>query len=156
MSTATATAPVKPAQNERRFTIARAMAEALPWVQDVVVTGDGRGSLGLLVFLAPAAAQLASVSGAAPSPVALADDAGVRAWAQGWLDALAAGGTGSSNRIERLMLMAEPPSGTRGEVTDKGSLNQRAVLHCRAGLVDALYASDRADPRVLHARHGPA
>ncbi len=124
---------------------ARAMATALPHVHDVVVTGDGRDSIGLLVFLAPAAGQLAQQPG-----VPLVDDPGVRAWAQRWLDALAAGGTGSSNRIVRAMLMAQPPSAAHGELTDKGSLNQRAVLKLRAELVDVLYADDR-DARVLRA-----
>lgn len=130
---------------------ARAMAEALPVVHDVVVTGDGRDSLGLLVFLAPAAAQVALASDVAASPATLAADPGVRGWAQRWLDALAAGGTGSSNRIVRAMLMTEPPSSARGEVTDKGTLNQRAVLQCRADLVAALYADDPADPHALRA-----
>ena len=40
----------------------------------------------------------------------------------------------------RLMLMAEPPSLDGGEMTDKGSINQRAVLAHRAALVDELYA----------------
>ena len=114
---------------------ARAMADALPHVQDVVVTGDGRNSVGLLVFLTPGAA-------AAPD---------LRAWAQAWLDALAAAGTGSSNRVERAMLMQEAPSATRGELTDKGSLNQRTVLKLRAALVEALY-TDAPDARVLRAR----
>ncbi len=123
---------------------ARALAQALPYVQDVVVAGDGRDVLGLLVFLAPAARQLAS------GPGAPAGDPGVRAWAQRWLDALAAAGTGSSNRVERVLLMDEPPSAAQGELTDKGSLNQRAVLRSRAALVEALYA-EPGDPRVLRA-----
>ena len=129
---------------------ARAMADALPVVHDVVITGDGRDSLGLLVFLAPAAAQIAANAEAADSAEALAADAGVRAWAQRWLDALSASGTGSSNRIVRAMLMTEPPSSARGEVTDKGSLNQRAVLQGRAELVESMYR-EHADPRVLRA-----
>jgi len=48
-------------------------------------------------------------------------------------------GTGSANRIARLHLMAEPPSIDKGEVTDKGSINQRAVLKHRADLVEALH-----------------
>lgn len=119
---------------------ARAMAGAQPHVHDVVVTGDGRDSLGLLVFLAPGSS---------------ASDPAVQAWAQHWLDALAATGTGSSNRVLRALLMTEPPSAARGELTDKGSLNQRMVLKHRADLVQALYASAAADlnhPHVLHAR----
>jgi feruloyl-CoA synthase len=113
----------------------------------VVVTGDGRGSLGLLVFLAPAAAQLADAAAAPDAKgAALAADPGVRAWARQWLDALAATATGSSTRVTRAMLMNTPPA--LGEVTDKGSLNQRAVLKARADLVEALYAAE-PDARVL-------
>jgi feruloyl-CoA synthase len=42
--------------------------------------------------------------------------------------------------VERAILMAEPPSMDKGEMTDKGSINQRAVLKNRAALVDELYA----------------
>ena len=52
---------------------------------------------------------------------------------------LAGTSTGSSTRVERLLLMAEPPSIDRGEVTDKGSINQRAVLRHRADSVEELY-----------------
>jgi len=55
------------------------------------------------------------------------------------LKKLAAASPGSSTRIERAILMAEPPSMDKGEVTDKGSINQRAVLRNRATLVDELY-----------------
>ena len=47
--------------------------------------------------------------------------------------------TGSANRIARAVLIDEPPSIDRGEVTDKGSINQRAVLRHRAALIDALH-----------------
>jgi feruloyl-CoA synthase len=50
----------------------------------------------------------------------------------------------------RLVLMPEPPSMDRGEMTDKGSINQRAVLANRAALLDELYAAD-APPRVIRA-----
>jgi feruloyl-CoA synthase len=43
--------------------------------------------------------------------------------------------------VVRLILLAEPPSMDTGELTDKGSINQRAVLSNRAALVEALYAS---------------
>lgn len=131
---------------------ARAMADALPFVQDVVVAGEARDRLGLLVFLAPEAAGLAT-SAQAGSP--LAQDPGVRRWAQHWLDSLAAAGTGSSNRVTCAMLMDEPPSAAAGELTDKGSLNQRAVLRARATDVQALFASPidgKVDPRVFQAR----
>jgi feruloyl-CoA synthase len=47
---------------------------------------------------------------------------------------------GSSTRIVRVMLMSEPPQIDANEVTDKGYINQRAVLERRRALVDRLYA----------------
>ena len=47
--------------------------------------------------------------------------------------------------------MSVPPSIDLGEVTDKGSINQRAVLTHRAALVDALYAG--TDPSILLPRY---
>jgi feruloyl-CoA synthase len=54
--------------------------------------------------------------------------------------------TGSSNRIARLLVLEEPPSLDAGEMTDKGSINQRAVLARRAALVEELYTDSE---RVL-------
>jgi len=75
----------------------------------------------------------------------------VRACFQDMIDALYAAGTGGATRPARLMLLAEPPHIDRGEVTDKGSINQRAVLAHRADLVERLYAATAAtpDPDVL-------
>jgi feruloyl-CoA synthase len=116
---------------------ARALAQAQPHVHDVVVTGDGRDGLGLLVFMAPGS---------------LPEDPAVRVWAQDWLDTLAATGTGSSNRVLRVLLMTEPASAARGELTDKGSLNQRMVLKHRAELVEAIYSAGSSHPHLLQAR----
>jgi feruloyl-CoA synthase len=46
-------------------------------------------------------------------------------------------------------VLAEPPSIDKGEVTDKGSINQRAVLSHRAALVEALYQGSSADPFLI-------
>jgi feruloyl-CoA synthase len=64
---------------------------------------------------------------------------------------LAAPGRGTSTRIVRALLLAEPPSLDRGEMTDKGSINQRAVLAHRSALVEELYA-DPPPPHVIVAR----
>jgi feruloyl-CoA synthase len=56
------------------------------------------------------------------------------------LDSFAAAASGASNRVTRAILLAEPPSLDVGEMTDKGSINQRAVLAHRVNLVEALYA----------------
>ncbi len=57
--------------------------------------------------------------------------------------------TGSATRVARLLLLDAPPSLDRGEITDKGTLNQRAVLTHRADRVDALYRE--GDPAVIRA-----
>jgi len=56
--------------------------------------------------------------------------------------------TGSSNRVARIIVLEEPPSLDAGEMTDKGSINQRAVLARRAALVDELYRTPPSE-RVL-------
>ncbi len=57
------------------------------------------------------------------------------------LAALAKLSTGGSNRVCRAMLLIEPPSLDAGEITDKGSINQRMVLRRRAALVERLHAT---------------
>ena len=58
------------------------------------------------------------------------------------VDRLWQAGTGSATRVARALLLLDPPSIDKGEVTDKGSINQRAVLAHRAELVEALYRGD--------------
>ena len=55
-------------------------------------------------------------------------------------------GTGSSNTIRRVQILDEPPSLDAGEITDKGTINQKAVLARRSALVDELYRSPLAGP----------
>jgi feruloyl-CoA synthase len=57
-------------------------------------------------------------------------------------------GAGSAGRIERLLLLAEPPSLDAGEITDKGYINQRACLERRAADVARLYTRE-PDPDVI-------
>jgi len=57
-------------------------------------------------------------------------------------------GAGSARRIERLLVLEEPPNMDAGEITDKGYVNQRAVLERRADQVARLYA-DPPDPDVI-------
>jgi feruloyl-CoA synthase len=64
------------------------------------------------------------------------------------LTALAQEATGSSTRVLRAVLMDAPLSIDRGEITDKGSINQRAVIAHRADLVAALYA-DPPPPHII-------
>ena len=77
----------------------------------------------------------------------------VRAFVQRLLDALSFESTGSTTRIARAIVLAEAPSIDLGEVTDKGSINQRALLQARAGLVEQLYA-EPPPPQVIEATPG--
>ena len=123
---------------------ARAIAEGAPLVQDAVVTGYGHDELGLLVFpRIDSCRALAGLASNVPSQQVLQSPS-VREFFQAYVDRMAALGTGSANRIGRLRILVEPASIDRGEITDKGSINQRAVLTHRAGDVEALY-SDSVD-----------
>jgi feruloyl-CoA synthase len=57
-------------------------------------------------------------------------------------------GQGSAARIERLVLLQEPPALDAGEITDKGYVNQRVVLERRDELVQLLYTEPRPDTVV--------
>jgi feruloyl-CoA synthase len=81
-------------------------------------------------------------------------DARVRGTFARFLADLSAPGRGTSARIRRAILLAEPPSLDAGEMTDKGSINQRAVLAHRAALVEDLYA-DAPPAHVIVAARTP-
>lgn len=101
-------------------------------VQDVVITGAGQKDLGLFIF-PPAAMGLEDAGDGTVQDAAYVAQLSER------LTALAAKATGSSNRIRRFMVMAEPPSVGDGEITAKGSLNYNAILSRRAALLERLY-----------------
>lgn len=117
---------------------AKIIAAGAPYVQDAVLTGINLKEVGALVFPTPAVRKLAGLPDDAPLKAVL-ESAPVQAHFQKVVDQLAAGATGSANRIARLHLMHEPPSIDKGEVTDKGSINQRAVLKHREALAVALH-----------------
>ena len=118
---------------------ARIIAAGAPCVQDVVLAGPDRDELAMLVFpRLDECRKLARLPAEAPAAVVVAAPA-VRAFFQDLTDRLWADGTGSASRIARTHLLVQPPSIDKGEMTDKGSINQRAVLSHRADLVDALY-----------------
>jgi feruloyl-CoA synthase len=101
------------------------IAAGNPLIQDAVITGHDRDEVGALVFPSPAAKDLA--------PEAL------RARIAAALKSLAAEG-GSSMHPTRALVTADPPSIDANEITDKGYINQRAVLERRAALVETLHA----------------
>jgi feruloyl-CoA synthase len=119
---------------------ARFIAACAPLVRDVVLTGINREEIGALAVLDLDGCQLVNPTLPVGDIAAAARDPLVRAAFQERLDAFAATATGSSNRILRAVLLDGPLSIDAGEVTDKGSVNQRAVLEHRAALVAEVYA----------------
>jgi len=105
-----------------------------PLITDAVITGHDRDQIGALVFLSPAGQALA--------PEALRDKV------QHALMDLHATGGGSSQCPSRVLMMTAPADADAGEITDKGYINQRAVLSRRAVEVATLYAETQ-DSRVV-------
>jgi feruloyl-CoA synthase len=117
---------------------AKVIVTGAPYVQDVVLTGLNMKEVGALIFPSPACRAASGL----PADASWADvlaSAPVRDRFQAILNELARQATGSATRIARALLLAEPPSIDKGEVTDKGSINQRAVLKHRDALVQALH-----------------
>ncbi|MFZ3120543.1 MAG: feruloyl-CoA synthase, partial [Variovorax sp.] len=117
---------------------AKIIAFGAPYVQDAVLTGINLKEVGALIFPTQAVRELAGLPADAPMR-AVVDSPAVQLHFQKVIDRLAADATGSANRIARAALVAEPPSIDKGEVTDKGSINQRAVLQHRDAQVQALH-----------------
>ena len=118
---------------------AKIVAAGAPYIQDVVLTGINLKEIGAMVFPTQAVRSLSGLDASAPMADVLSS-APVIAHFQTIVDNLALGATGSASRIARMCLLAEPPTIDRSEVTDKGSINQRAVLTHRADTVEALHA----------------
>ncbi|MCR8957855.1 feruloyl-CoA synthase [Variovorax sp. S2] len=103
-----------------------------PHVQDVVLTGHDSDEIGMLVFAAPQAAPQALAARIADVLRTLRDE-----------------GAGSSQCPTRALVLTEPPSLDAGEITDKGYINQRAVLTRRAADVARLHAGAHHDLQVI-------
>ena len=127
---------------------ARISAAGAPYVHDSVITGINRHEIGAMIFPTPAVRELAGLPADASIAQVLAMPP-VRAFFQQLADRLAGEGTGSASRVARLLVLAEPASIDRGEATDKGSINQRAVLQHRAALVEALHDGAGLDGLIL-------
>ncbi|RST52407.1 feruloyl-CoA synthase [Variovorax sp. DXTD-1] len=106
-----------------------------PHAQDVVLTGHDSDEIGMLVFAAPQAAPQALAARIADVLRALRDE-----------------GAGSSQCPTRALVLTEAPSLDAGEITDKGYINQRAVLTRRAADVARLHAGAHHDLQVIRPR----
>src|SRR5438477_1249796 len=119
---------------------ARFVAACAPLVRDVVVVGINRDTLSALVVLDLDGCRLINQNLPPGDIAAAASDPLVRAAFRERFAKFLTTATGSSTRITRAVLFDTPLSIDRGEVTDKGSINQRAVLEHRADLIESIYA----------------
>ena len=107
-------------------------------ISDLVITGQDRNSIGVLLF--PAVPRNGQ-------PDEIVTDPDLVEAVRARLADLAENATGSSTRIGRALILAEPPSLADHEMTAKGNLNVRKVLARRANLEARIY--DDADPDVI-------
>ena len=117
----------------------RFLTHFLSLAQDVVITAPDRDFVGGLIF--PDLAACRKIAGGDTTATAdqILASPGVRAAFQELLNSFATLATGSSTRVDRILILTEPPRLDRQEITDKGSINQKRVLHNRADLVEELY-----------------
>jgi len=115
---------------------AQAVTAASPLLFDCVVCGHDKPFVGLLAWPSVVAAK--EVSGAATAEEAVRHPK-IREFLRERFAEHNKTNPGSSTRIKRVLLMAEPPSVDGHEITDKGYVNQRATIERRKTLVDRLY-----------------
>jgi feruloyl-CoA synthase len=123
---------------------ARFIAACAPLVRDVVIAGMNRDEISALVILDLDGCRLINPALSLDDIAAIAGDPLIREAFRQRFAGFLASSTGSSTRITRALLLDTPLSIDRGEVTDKGSINQRAVLDHRSHLIEELYAPTQA------------
>ncbi|MBX9840373.1 MAG: feruloyl-CoA synthase [Xanthobacteraceae bacterium] len=124
---------------------AQVIAHFAPLVRDVVIAGADRNDVAALML--PDVEACRALAGM-PKSASLAEVAAapaVREALRERLCSLAKASTGSSNLIRRTMWLLDPLSLDTGEMTDKGSINQRLVIRNRAAMIERLYAAQPDD-----------
>ena len=116
-----------------------ALGAAAPVLQDVVVAGHDRDFVSLLAWPNLVGCQSLSGESDLDAEGAVSSEA-VRQHIRDRLGTYNNANPASSTHISRLLLLAEPPAIDANEITDKGYINQRAVLENRGGEVGRLYA----------------
>jgi len=119
---------------------ARFIASCAPLVRDVVMAGINRDEVSALVILDLDGCRLINPTLPPDDLAVTVADPLIREAFRERFTKFQATSTGSSTRITRAVLLDTPLSIDRGEVTDKGSINQRAVLDARSRLIDELYS----------------
>lgn len=115
------------------------LGSLLPLASDLVITGEGRDAIGVFIFpnteaIAQAGFDADQIANGALTCARLRNEICRR------LTAYNSEHTGSSMRVSRAVVLSDPPSLGRGEMTAKGSLNARRILELRKDLLERLYA----------------
>ena len=121
---------------------AKLISTFAPFVKDAVIAGHDRDDV--MAMLLPEVDAIRNWLGAEAEgkpDAEILTHPKLRAEIGGRLTQIAKEATGSSTRVARVLFLVEPPSIDANEITDKGSINQRAVLTRRAAFVEALYAN---------------
>ncbi len=119
-----------------------------PLVRDAVIAGHDRESLSAIVLLDHEGCAALTGIAASEAPQTHAAHPVLRDKLAAHLAAFVKTATGSSTRVERIVVLDEHPSLDKGEITDKGSINQRAMLAARKHLVEELYG-ERPSDRII-------
>jgi feruloyl-CoA synthase len=118
-----------------------------PLLQDAVIAGHDRDDIGVLAWISPAGARrLLGLEG--PMDEIVTDDR-VCDFVRERIETYNSDHPGSSTRIGRMLLLTTPPSIDANEITDKGYINQRAVLERRASEVSEMYASEPTEKVIV-------
>ncbi len=120
---------------------AQFLAHCAPLARDVVIAGADRNYVSALICPDIDACRKVAALPAAASVSDVLDAPVVKAWVKERLRSFAAASTGSSNLVRRAAFLAEPLTIDTGELTDKGSINQRLVIRNRPRLIEELYAA---------------
>ena len=124
-----------------------------PLVDDVVVTGHDRDEVALLFFVNLVHAQrLASLD--VPDRDVLVRRPAVRDHIRRGVHAHNERSHGTSLRIARSLILTDAPNRDQGELTDKGTVNQRRALTLRADAVARLYADPPGAEVLVHSADG--
>jgi feruloyl-CoA synthase len=117
---------------------AHAVAAASPLLFDCVVCGQDKPFVGLLAW--PSVAAAAQLCGT-HDPIEIVAHPKIREFVKQKFATYNKEQGGTSTRVKRVILMAEPPSVDGHEITDKGYVNQRATMDRRKALIDKLFAT---------------
>jgi feruloyl-CoA synthase len=124
------------------------LATASPMLQDAIVAGHDRDFVAILAWLNAAGCQALIGEGAPANLLELARHPKVREYVCSAIIRHNAIQTGTSQRIERVILLSDMPSIDGGEITDKGYINQRTALERRFSDVERLFA-EKPDADVI-------